>query len=119
MSSQQRMQPHASCDNSSPRCAAAPLPAGAVCQRRGGQQQSVVFWHVTYKVRAGRGNARHWQALLQGVSGYVAPQELTALLGPSGSGSALTGAWGPGERCMCACTAERAWRAAWGQLCSI
>lgn len=67
-----------------------PLPpapsTGAVCQRCGGQQQTVVFRHVTYEVRAGRGKGRRWQPLLHDVSGYVAPQELTALMGPSGSG---------------------------------
>lgn len=45
-----------------------------------------MFRHVTYEVRAGRGRGRHWQPLLRDVSGYVAPQELTALMGPSGSG---------------------------------
>lgn len=57
-----------------------------MCQRCGAQQQTVVFRHVTYEVRAGRGRGRHWQPLLRDVSGYVAPQELTALMGPSGSG---------------------------------
>ncbi|KAI7843801.1 hypothetical protein COHA_002699 [Chlorella ohadii] len=62
------------------------VSSGAVCQRCGGQQQTVVFRQVTYEVRAGRGRARRWQPLLHDVSGYVAPQELTALMGPSGSG---------------------------------
>ncbi|PRW55890.1 P-loop containing nucleoside triphosphate hydrolase [Chlorella sorokiniana] len=62
------------------------VSSGAVCQRCGTARQTVVFRQITYEVRQGRRRAARWQPLLRDVSGYVAPQELTALMGPSGSG---------------------------------
>ena len=43
----------------------------------------LVFQHVTFEIRQGM---RKWQPLLRDVSAWVRPAELTAVVGPSGSG---------------------------------
>ncbi len=45
----------------------------------------VTFQNVTYRVRSSR-NKTSWATLLDQVTAFLAPGEMTAILGPSGSG---------------------------------
>lgn len=47
---------------------------------------AVTFEQVTYRVPSSRTGRGQWATLLEGVTALLAPGEMTAILGPSGSG---------------------------------
>ena len=52
---------------------------------------TLTFDRVTFEISQGRGRRRRWLPLLREVSGYARPGQLTAVLGPSGSGEGTGG----------------------------
>ena len=89
--------------------AAAPAPAPVTPRAKSASVEQeelpglvVTFQNITYRVPSSRKRGE-WATLLEGVTAYLAPGQMTAILGPSGSGGRMARAEGAQPQQGAAC----------------